>query len=204
MSMVWSVINLILRFINLCFCVAAINLARETRGVNTATQIFVSDETAVRRAVREGDAQAIADLHRRVYGAEYGMNEEFVASVRRSIDAALGRGWPRRGGAVWLVERSGRLVGSLALTDEGAGVGRVRWFVLEVAVRGRGLGRSLVAELLDEARAAGMRRLELETFSALAAAAHIYTAAGFELRWSRERLDWGSAVTYQGYELELA
>jgi GNAT superfamily N-acetyltransferase len=123
--------------------------------------------------------------------------------VRRGIDEAIIRGWPEHGGAVWLVERSGRLVGSLALTDEGDGVGRVRWFVLEAAVRGRGLGRSLIAELLDEARAAGMHGLMLETFSALTAAARIYRDAGFELRWSRERDDWGPRVTYQGYELEL-
>ena len=171
--------------------------------MSTAATTRKSDDATIRRALREGDVQAIADLHRRVYGPEYGRNEEFVSSVTRGIEEAHRAGWPEQSGAVWLVERRGRLVGSLALTDEGGGVGRVRWFVLEADVRGRGLGRSLVAELLDEARGAGMRKLVLETFSALTAAARIYREAGFELRWSREREDWGPPVTYQGYDLEL-
>lgn len=171
--------------------------------MSSAATTMENPHETIRRTVREGDAGAIADLHRRVYVPEYERNEDFVASVRRGVDAALARGWPQRGGAVWLVERSDRLVGSLALTDEGAGVGRVRWFVLDSSVRGRGLGRSLLAELLSHARDAGMSRLELETFSALNAAARIYRAAGFELRWSRERDDWGPPVTYQGYVLEL-
>ncbi len=171
--------------------------------MSTAATTPVSEEATIRRTLREGDAQAIADLHRRVYGPEYGRNEEFMSSVRRGVDEALRGGWPQRSGAVWLVEQCGRLVGSLALTDEAGGVGRVRWFVLEAPVRGRGLGRALVGELLYEARAAGMHRLVLETFDALTAAARIYRDAGFELRWSRVRADWGPPVTYQGYELEL-
>ena len=171
--------------------------------MSTAATTRKSDDATIRRALREGDVQAIADLHRRVYGAEYGRNEDFVSAVRRGLEKAHRDGWPHQKGAVWLVERRGRLVGSLALTDEGDGTGRVRWFVLEAALRGQGLGRRLIAELLDEARSAEMRKLVLETFSALTAAARIYRAAGFELRWSREREDWGPPVTYQGYDLEL-
>lgn len=56
---------------------------------------------------------------------------------------------------------------------------------------------------MAKARADGLHRLELETFSALAAAARIYRAAGFRLQWDRERGDWGPPIVYQGYELEL-
>jgi hypothetical protein len=61
----------------------------------------------------------------------------------------------------------------------------------------------LVAELVDEARAAGMRRVVLETFSALTAAAHIYRGAGFRVvrEWKTDM--WGPEITYQQYELEL-
>ena len=61
----------------------------------------------------------------------------------------------------------------------------------------------LVAEMISQARARGMTRVELETFSALRAAAHLYREAGFRLLWERERSDWGPTVTYQGYALEL-
>jgi|SRR5579884_172236 len=163
-------------------------------------------EITTRRQLQPGDDAAIAELHRRVYQPEYGMNDEFVARVAEGARRAIARGWPRTGGAVWLVERAGEpeLAGSLALTDEGDRRGQVRWFVLVPELRGQGLGRALLEQLLASARAAGMRRLELETFSALTSAAHLYREAGFRAVWERERTDWGSPITYQHYELELS
>jgi GNAT superfamily N-acetyltransferase len=158
----------------------------------------------VRRALRAGDIAAISDLHRRVYGLEFDLDERFVAAVARSVHDAVAAGWPERGGAVWLIERDGELAGSLGLTDEGDGIGRVRWFVFEPELRGRGLGRSLIDELLAEARAASLRMLELETFSALAVAAHLYRDAGFELRSAATTDKWGPKIVYQRYELDLA
>jgi GNAT superfamily N-acetyltransferase len=163
----------------------------------------VSDPVVVRRELGRGDADAIAWIHARVYAPEYGMNDNFCESVRSSVNAAIAKGWPQAGGAVWLIDGESGLAGSLGLTDEGDELGRVRWFVLAPELRGRGLGRRLVQELIAEARAAGFKRLELETFNALAAAAHIYRTAGFRLIWARERADWGPPITYQRYELEL-
>jgi ribosomal protein S18 acetylase RimI-like enzyme len=163
----------------------------------------ITNDISIRRDLREGDADAIADLHRRVYGSEYGLNERFVEGVRRGLEAAVRSGWPQRSGAVWLVERDGELLGALGLTDEGERVGRVRWLVLDAGLRGRGLGRSLVGELLAEARHAGLRELTLETYSELTAAARIYRDAGFQVRWERVHDDWGPPVTFQGYALDL-
>jgi GNAT superfamily N-acetyltransferase len=160
--------------------------------------------TSVRRTLQEGDARAIADLHRRVYAPEYGMNDEFVARVAAGVDAAVAAGWPDAGGAVWLVDHGSELAGCLALTHERERVGRLRWFVLSSELRGRGLGRSLVEELLTTAVEQGVTRLELETFSALTTAARIYRAAGFQLTWEQERFDWGPPILYQHYGLDLS
>jgi GNAT superfamily N-acetyltransferase len=161
------------------------------------------EQVVVRRTLREGDGQKIVALHERVYRSEYGMDERFVAGVAETVEVALAARWPQSGGAVWLIDRGSDVAGSLALTDEGQGTGRVRLFVLEPELRGRGMGRSLLAELLAEASAAGLRRLELETFSALTAAAHLYRDAGFVLRWSNQTDKWGPPIFYQRYEMEL-
>jgi GNAT superfamily N-acetyltransferase len=158
---------------------------------------------AVRSELRAGDSGAIVALHDRVYRAEFGFDGRFAASVATSIEVALASGWPERGGGVWLVDSGDELGGALALTDEGGGVGRVRWFVLERELRGQGLGRSMLASLLDHARASGMTMLQLETFSALSTAAHLYREAGFRLRWERPTDKWGPPIVYQGYELQL-
>ena len=64
-------------------------------------------------------------------------------------------------------------------------VGHLDWFVLDADLRGRGLGRRLVADLIAEARARRMEKLKVETFSKLTAAARIYRAAGFSVVWHR-------------------
>jgi GNAT superfamily N-acetyltransferase len=160
-------------------------------------------EITICRELREGDPDAIVDLHRRVYCAEYERDERFVADAAGSLAAAMSRGWPADGGAVWLAERDGRVAGSMALTVEGEALGQVRWVVFEPALRGHGLGRSLLAELVATARDSGMSKLQLQTFSALQAAAHLYRDAGFRVVWAHDRDDWGPTITYQGYELEL-
>jgi RimJ/RimL family protein N-acetyltransferase len=156
----------------------------------------------IRRELRPGDAEAIVALHERLYPAEHQRNGAFVAAVAESVAAAVERGWPA-GGGVWIVERDGKVAGSVALTDEGDGVGKIRWVLLEPALRGAGLGRRLIGEAVDRARELGMRRLELDTFSALRAAAKLYRDAGFRVVGARERSDWGPTITYQQYELEL-
>jgi ribosomal protein S18 acetylase RimI-like enzyme len=104
---------------------------------------------------------------------------------------------------VWLVDRDAELAGSLALTVESEGVGRVRWFVLAAQLRGRGLGRTLLDELVAKARDDGFDRLVLDTFSALRAAAHLYRQAGFRVCGQRDTDQWGPQITYQRYELGL-
>jgi RimJ/RimL family protein N-acetyltransferase len=157
----------------------------------------------VRRHMREGDADAIAHLHFRVYLPEYGRNQAFVDAVATNVRTAVAAGWPSSGGGVWLIDGERGLSGTLGLTHEGDGVGQVRWFVLDRSLRGHGWGGLLLDELIEHARADGLRRLELQTFSALRAAGHLYRRAGFELQWERERHDWGSPITYQGYRLDL-
>ena len=161
------------------------------------------DQITIRRTLKEDDGPAIGELHRRVYMTEHGLNDRFTESVDDDVARAIASGWPERCGAVWLVDRGGPLLGALALTDEGDGRGRVRWFALDCSLRGQGLGRSLFHELLVQARAQNLTKLCLETIKPLTVAARIYTSSGFRVVWERERTDWGPPVVYQGYELTL-
>jgi ribosomal protein S18 acetylase RimI-like enzyme len=167
--------------------------------------VAIGSQISVRRELRDGDADAIVALHDRVYRGEWRRNEAFVAAVADNVAAYRAAGWPERGGAAWLVEREGggELQGSLGLTAEADGTGHVRWFVFAPELRGSGLGRRLLSELLAEASAAGMRRLELETFSDLRAAAHLYRGAGFEVVSAVDRDDWGPTISYQHYAVDL-
>lgn len=158
----------------------------------------------VRRELRPGDYGAIVEHHGRVYAREYGMDSSMEAHVAAAVARVALRGFPRGSEGIWIVESDGAHAGSLALTDEGEGAGCVRFFLLDRELRGRGLGRRLLDELLDTARAAGFDRLVLETFSDLEGAAHLYREHGFRVMEAETGPRWGRAeLTYQHYELEL-
>ena len=76
-------------------------------------------------------------------------------------------------------------------------------FVVAPDARGHGLGRVLRDALLAHARAGGYARLELETFSALRAAAHLYRSVGFERRSAAASDRWGPEILVERYELAL-
>ena len=89
-------------------------------------------QPTIRRELRPGDLGAIVAHH----GAR------LPARVRRRLDLRGARGRQRRRRrqarlpaaqreGIWIVELDGRHAGSLALTDEGDGLGAVRWFVLD-------------------------------------------------------------------------
>jgi ribosomal protein S18 acetylase RimI-like enzyme len=165
----------------------------------------VSDrEPKIRRELRPGDLGAVVAHHGRLYGREYGVDSTFESHVAASVAAAGKRGFPRPGEGLWIVERDGAHLGSIGLTDDGDDLATLRWFVLDASLRGRGLGRRLVSEVLAFAESSGYERVGLETFSELTAAAHIYRSSGFELQWEETGPRWGrERITYQRYEVVL-
>jgi ribosomal protein S18 acetylase RimI-like enzyme len=164
----------------------------------------MTPEPRIRRVLRPGDLGEIVAHHGRVYGREYGVDSTFEGHVAAAVARAANRGFPSEREAIFIVEYDGKHAGSLALTDEGNDEAAVRWFVLDSSLRGWGLGRRLLRQLLASAEEGGYTRIWLETFSDLEAAAHLYREHGFRLvsedpapRWGRDR------ITYQRYQLDL-
>jgi ribosomal protein S18 acetylase RimI-like enzyme len=163
------------------------------------------DQVSIRRELRPGDLGAIIEHHGRLYSREYGLDTGMEAHVAAAVARVALRGFPRDTEAIWIVERDGRHAGSLAMTDEGDGTACVRFFLLDTDLRGRGLGRRLLEELLETARERGFERAVLETFSDLTAAAHLYLEHGFRVVNAETGPRWGRAeLTYQRYEADLA
>jgi GNAT superfamily N-acetyltransferase len=163
----------------------------------------MSERVEIRREFRTSDPEGIIEHHRRVVPDEFGLNSEFMSMIADAIAEQRRRGWPTEREGIWIVERDGVHAGSMALTDEGD-TGVVRWVLLDSDLRGQGLGRRLLNELLAKAREVGFERLRLETFSELRAAAYLYREAGFVILREDTRPRWGRAsITYQYYELEL-
>jgi len=78
-----------------------------------------------------------------------------------------------------VVDPAGEVVGTAAVRLLEPGTGELKRMWLRPACQGRGLGRRLMDDCLDEARRLGCRALRLDTQAKLAAAVHLYRAYGF-------------------------
>jgi putative acetyltransferase len=84
------------------------------------------------------------------------------------------------GGAIFLAEYEGLIVGTVGIAHEGLGEYELVKLAVTRSWRKIGLGRRLCEAAIDHARRNGARRIWLEANSALTAAIHIYESLGFE------------------------
>ncbi len=114
--------------------------------------------------------------------------EAYLASLTFDLDfqgfadelATLpGKYAPPRG-ELLLGELAGRSVGCVALRDLGDGVCEMKRLFLEPAARGHGLGKALVAAIIEAARARGYAVMRLDTAAAsMGPAVALYQSFGF-------------------------
>ncbi|WP_037307376.1 bifunctional helix-turn-helix transcriptional regulator/GNAT family N-acetyltransferase [Amycolatopsis orientalis] len=162
-----------------------------------------ADPTLVLRPPRPGDFGWVVHRHGALYSREYGWDERFEALVARVVaDYADHRGDPRQAG--WIAELDGERVGSVfCMPAEDGRTAKLRLLLLEPAARGRGVGKRLVTECVEFARASGYPAIELWTVSLLDAARAIYQKAGFQLVSEETIPGFGYELTGQTWRLEL-
>jgi GNAT superfamily N-acetyltransferase len=156
------------------------------------------------RAHRPGDMGWVVHRQAILYHREFGWNEQYEALTARIVadflehyDPALER--------CWIAERDGEVVGSVFVVKhpERAGVAKLRMLYVESSARGLGIGRRLVREVTDFARAAGYHTLTLWTNSVLVSARRIYEAEGYTLVSEERGEIFGKELTSQNWEMRL-
>ncbi|SDT25122.1 GNAT family N-acetyltransferase [Actinoplanes derwentensis] len=159
---------------------------------------------SVRQADRAGDLGWVVMVHGEVYHREFGWTTAFETMVARIVaDFAAGHDPARE--ALWIAERDGERVGSVALVaDDMPDVARLRVLLVSPAARGLGAGARLVRQALEFALDRGYRRVVLWTVDGLESARKIYQAEGFVLAGAEPHAGFGHPVTGQTWVLELA
>jgi GNAT superfamily N-acetyltransferase len=157
----------------------------------------------IRQADRPGDLGWVVMAHGEQYAAEFGWNSEFEALVAHIV-ADFGADHDPTLERAWLAEIDGHRVGCVFCVGKDDATAQLRILLITIAGRGYGLGRRLIDECIDFARAAGYRRMVLWTNDTLAAARHLYLAAGFTLVDESPHHSFGVDLIGQNYELDLA
>ncbi len=182
-------------------------------GAMSRIQAVLEPDTAADvelRAPQPGDLGWLIERHGALYATEYGLDARFEALVARICADYVDRLQPERE-ACWIAARGPERLGAVMLVqarDDRTGrvrpdVGQLRLLLLEPHARGLGLGKRLVRQCSDFARAAGYKRLALWTQSALTAARAIYAAEGYRLVGSEPMHSFGQDVVSERWELAL-
>lgn len=140
----------------------------------------------------------VASLHARYYAQTSGFGVYFERKVASEL-AAFAEGLPAAGKGMWLYVEGGRVLASIVIDgDLATRQAHLRWFIVDDALRGMGVGRALLQRALAFADA-HYDETYLWTFKGLDAARHLYEASGFVLTDESEGRQWGSVVTEQRF-----
>jgi N-acetylglutamate synthase-like GNAT family acetyltransferase len=162
---------------------------------------FSDPSISIRHDLQPGDVGYIAYLHGILYAPEQGWNHTFDAYVAIPL-AEFAKSQSSRE-CIWIVEKEGRIVGSVAIVKFSDKKAQLRWMLLDPDVRGQGLGRLLVEEALDFCRKAGYSSVFLWTVDTLPIAAKLYQSVGFKQTQELTHELWGCIVTEIRYESSL-
>ncbi len=156
----------------------------------------------VRQGPRPGDIGELVRLHGVLYAKEHGYSLSFEAYVAKTLsDYSWPLGERER---LWLLEKEGSLLGSIAIVQASPTEAQLRWLLLDPRIRGLGFGGGLVAEAVDFSRACRYETVFLWTEGSLATATALYRKAGFILTQRKPGFIWGAARIEERYELRLS
>jgi GNAT superfamily N-acetyltransferase len=153
-----------------------------------------------------GAIGAITQLHGRYYHEHWHLGLYFEAKVATELSAFLMRFEAAHDG-LWLARNGEKIVGAIVIDGkDAAGEGaRLRWFILDPAYQGQGIGNRLMDAAMDFCKKVGFRRVYLTTFAGLDTARHLYEKHAFRLCREEDgsHLTGKSSLVEQVFELIL-
>jgi GNAT superfamily N-acetyltransferase len=179
-------------------------MLRPTAIIENALDAKPSRAPYILRQHRPGDMGWVVHRHGVIYTQELGWTPNFEAVVARIVADFIDNFNPKRE-RCWIAEREGEIAGSVLLIQhpEEKDTAKLRLLLVEASARGLGLGKALVDECTQFARAAGYKKITLWTHDVLAAARHIYKQAGYQLVEQEPRHSFGIDVISETWELTL-
>ncbi len=134
---------------------------------------------------RAGDIGRITELHGTYYSQQWGLGTNFEINIAKDFAGFIEHFDSELDGA-WFARVDGKTVGGIFIdghdvaargSDEGRA--RLRFFIIDPAYHGYGLGGRLMDAAMTFCKDKGYRHIYLTTFAGLKAARHLYDKYGF-------------------------
>ena len=156
------------------------------------------------REFRTADREWVATANIRHYTEV----EAFDASFAQAVDSALDMLLAVRndeGSKFLIAERKdvSAPAGCIFFSAETPETGRTRLFYLDEALRGRGIGKHLLDQVLNHACRHGFKHIRVSTFDRHEAACHLYRIAGFRGIERDSAVAFGQNMRQIDFELDL-
>ncbi|MBS1599684.1 MAG: GNAT family N-acetyltransferase [Bacteroidetes bacterium] len=160
------------------------------------------EDIQIRTELHAGDIGYVTYMHGHLYKKEYGYGISFEAYVAKGLYEFYKKYNPQRD-RVWVAEHQNKIVGFLLLMARKKNSAQLRYFILDPAYRGIGLGKKLAALYMDYFHEKKFKNSYLLTTHELFAAAHIYKKMGFVLTEEIESTSFGKLLKEQRYDLSI-
>lgn len=158
------------------------------------------NDITIRTELRPGDIGYVVYLHGKLYGEENAYGIAFEAYVAKGLCEFHAQYDPVKD-RVWICEHQDRIVGFLLLMHREGDVAQLRYFILEPAYRGMGLGRRLMDLYMEHLLVAGYRSSYLWTTNEQVTAAALYKRYGFMLTEEKASEAFGKPLYELKFEL---
>ena len=150
-----------------------------------------------------GSIGRIVELHGRYYARDWGFGSFFEAKVAHELGQVIA-GFDARRDGFWVATEGDEIIGGIVIDGAQAPeAARLRFFIVDDAHRGAGIGERLMQIALDFCRQARYRCVFLATFAGLDPARKLYERHGFTLTDERPDCTWGVQVLEQRFDLRL-
>lgn len=162
----------------------------------------VRSDITYRHEIKPGDIGYIIYLHGFIYGNESNFSSDFEKYVIKTFYNFL-ENYSLEKDRIWMAEYNNKIVGCIAIQHQSETEAQLRWFLLDPAFRGLGIGKKLLIDAVDFCKEKNFKNVFLLTTSLQDKALQMYKMAGFELTESTEVKEWGKSFNEERYDLKL-
>src|SRR5258708_33317040 len=159
-------------------------------------------DISIRTTLQPGDIGYVTYLHGLLYKQEYNYDVAFEAYVAWGLHE-FHENYDSHNNRVWICEHEGKMIGFLLLMNRGEAA-QLRYFIIEPAYRGIGLGKTLMELYMNFLRSCQYKKSYLWTTHELPTSASLHKRHGFQLTEEKESTAFGKPLKEQRYDLVVA